>query len=237
MNDLSSYPGEELALFEKAIHWKQYFSSLIRPYIKNEVLEPGAGLGSNTVLLNNGSAMQWLLLEPDISMSILLEKKVLDGELPPNCRIIPGNIAQLNETQQFDTIIYIDVLEHVENDKKEIQTVSQYLKPEGHLIVLAPAFLFLYSPFDKAIGHYRRYNKKRLKALIPASLAPIRLCYLDSTGFLLSMTNRLLLRQKYPTKKQVYFWDNYLIPVSRIVDRILIYSFGKTILGIWKKEI
>jgi len=236
MHDNSTYPGEELLLFEKARNWKKYFSSFIKPYVKTHILEVGAGLGSNTALLNEGFARKWILLEPDVAMSTLLKKKRDDGELPPNCDIICGTITQFDEKEQFDTIIYIDVLEHIEEDKKEAEGAVQLLKSGGHLIILSPAFPSLYSRFDKAIGHYRRYNKKQLKAAIPTSLRQVCLLYLDSAGFFMSMLNRFLLKQKYPTQKQVNFWDHYGIPVSRIVDRIVIYSFGKTILGIWKKK-
>lgn len=51
------------------------------------------------------------------------------------------------------------------------------------------------------------------------------------------MMNRLLLRQKYPTARQVNFWDRYIIFFSRIADKMVHYSFGKTILGVWKKPV
>jgi ubiquinone/menaquinone biosynthesis C-methylase UbiE len=234
MPDPISYPGQELELFEKAIHWKQYFSSFLKPYINNEVLETGAGIGSNTLLLWNDRVTQWTLLEPDQRFISLLQKKMAEHKLPELCQVVAGTIANLPEKRRFDTIIYIDVLEHISHDKKELERASRLLKPGGYLTVLAPAFPFLYSPFDKAIGHYRRYTKKSLRAAVPSSLVPVRLRYLDSTGFLLSLANRLLLRQKYPTQNQVHFWDRVAIPVSRIMDRVMLYSFGKTILGTWK---
>lgn len=234
MNDLSSYPGEELVLFEKATKWKQYFSSFIKPYIQQDVLEAGAGLGANTLLLNNGSARTWTLLEPDSSMSAILKKKIADHQLPGNCNLVSGTIADIKGAQP-DTIIYIDVLEHIEKDKEELEAAAALLKPGGHIIILSPAFQSLYSPFDKAIGHYRRYTKPTLRKLIPGSLSEVQLRYIDSTGYFMSLMNRMVLKQKYPTQTQVDTWNNYAVPLSRIMDRIVIYSFGKTILGIWKK--
>lgn len=236
MHDLSTYPGKELELFEKAVNWKKYFSSIIKPYVKTEVAEVGAGLGANTLLLYNNNVSKWTLFEPDISMVTLLQKKLAAGELPGTCTVINGPLPSAVVSPQYDTIIYIDVLEHIEEDKKEVDTATRLLKPGGHLIILSPAFPFLYSPFDKAIGHYRRYTKKTLQQLIPSALSRVKLKYLDSTGFLLSMMNRLFLKQKYPTQRQVDFWDQFAVPVSGITDRIVIYSFGKSILGIWKKN-
>lgn len=235
MHDLSSYQGKELALFEKAANWKRYWSSFVLPHIGTRVAEVGAGLGANTQILYKDNAEQWLLVEPDNSMSELLEKKIMSNELPTRCRMIHGTLSSFGQTPQFDTIIYIDVLEHIGNDSAEVKTAADLLLPGGKLIILSPAFQSLFSLFDKAIGHYRRYTKRTLKQVIPPSLKAVTVRYLDSTGFLMSMTNRLFLKQKYPTQKQVNFWDRKGVPVSRITDRLLFFSFGKTILGVWEK--
>ena len=222
-------------LFEKALKWKRYFSSFIKPYIQKDVVEAGAGIGANTLLLNDGSARSWTLLEPDTGMAAGLEKKLQQHELPANCKVVSGTLTQLKGFPA-DTIIYIDVLEHIEKDKEELEAAAELLKPGGHVIILSPAFQSLFSPFDKAIGHYRRYTKATLRKIIPGQLEEVQLRYLDSTGYFMSLMNRMLLKQKYPTQKQVNFWNNYAVPVSGITDRIVLYSFGKTILGTWRKS-
>lgn len=237
MPDSFLYPGEELHLFEKALHWKKYFSSFILPYINDYVLEAGAGLGANTVFLNTGHSQRWLLLEPDMNMKEMLQSKLADGLLPANCKVAAGTIQELNPQEKFDSIIYIDVLEHIKEDGKEMQLAAELLVPGGHLIVLSPAFDLLFSRFDKEIGHYRRYTKSSLQQIIPRHLLPVHILYLDSIGFFLSLMNRWLLHQKYPTARQVNFWDRYIMFFSRIADKIVYYSFGKTILGVWKKPV
>jgi 2-polyprenyl-3-methyl-5-hydroxy-6-metoxy-1,4-benzoquinol methylase len=147
-----------------------------------------------------------------------------------------GNISIFESKPEFDTILYIDVLEHIENDSIELEMAASRLHKHGKLIILSPAFPALYSHFDKAIGHHRRYTKNEMNALMPQSMSKILLRYLDGSGFFLSFANRLLLKQMYPTLKQIKFWDKYLVPVSIISDRIFNYSFGKSILGIWEKN-
>ena len=233
MSDSFNYTGEELQLFQHAKHWKKYFSSQIKACIKGSVLEVGAGIGANTILLNNGTTESWLLLEPDEKMSEELKRKKGNKEFPSNCIIQTGIISQVNST--FDTIIYIDVLEHIKDDHQEMKLAANLLKPGGHLVVLSPAFQFLFNPFDKAIGHHRRYNKKVIKSITPAELKLVSNQYFDSVGFFATLMNKLFLRKKYPTQKQVLFWDNWLIPVSRVTDKLFFHSFGKSIIGIWKK--
>jgi 2-polyprenyl-3-methyl-5-hydroxy-6-metoxy-1,4-benzoquinol methylase len=232
MSDPFKYTGEELELFQHAKHWKQYFSRQILPRIKGSVLEVGAGIGATTLLLNNGTAEKWLLLEPDENMSRELKMKIDQSKFPQNCQVQTGYISQVKTS--FDTIIYIDVLEHIKDDRQEIENAAMLLNPGGHIIILGPAFQFLYNPFDKAIGHYRRYNKRMLQSIMPANFQLLSNRYYDSIGFFASLINKLFLRKKYPTQKQVLFWDNWMIPVSRVTDKLFFYSFGKSIIGIWK---
>jgi 2-polyprenyl-3-methyl-5-hydroxy-6-metoxy-1,4-benzoquinol methylase len=233
MTDSFKYEGDELVLFQHAKHWKKYFSQQIKPYIKGNVLEVGAGIGATTFLLNDGSATKWLLLEPDEAMSAGLKKKIEEKELPANCQLQTGTID--NVTSTFDTIIYIDVLEHIEKDAEEMEKAAAILNTEGHIIVLSPAFQFLYNPFDKAIGHHRRYNKKIIKNITPAGLQLLSSKYYDSVGYFAALMNKLFLRKKYPTQQQVFFWDNWMVPVSKVTDNIFFHSFGKSIIGVWKK--
>ena len=137
---------------------------------------------------------------------------------------------------KFETILYIDVLEHIKDDKEELKKASEFLKEDGFLVVLSPAFQFLYSRFDDAIGHYRRYSANQLKKMTPEYMKLVNIQYLDSAGFFSSLANRLILKQLYPTADQITFWDKWMIPVSRITDQILLHSFGKTILATWKKN-
>src|SRR5512142_804063 len=105
------------------------------------------------------------------------------------------------------------------------------LKPGGVLIVLAPAHPFLFTPFDRAIGHFRRYTRNSLRGAAPASLRIEKLAYLDAAGMLASAANRLLLRTSMPTERQILAWDRLLVPVSRRIDPAFAGRVGKSVLG------
>jgi hypothetical protein len=114
------------------------------------------------------------------------------------CEVQVGTLHDVAEAFWFDTIIYIDVLEHIENDRAELVRAAGFLRAGGHLVVLAPAHQWLFSPFDAAIGHYRRYTRRTLAQLAPPELTLIRLDHLDAVGVLLSLGNRSGLRQRMP---------------------------------------
>ena len=232
-----SYPGDELALFAQALNWKKYFSGTILPFIIGDVLEVGAGIGATTPFLQNKEVRSWTMLEPDRRLCHEIEKRLDQQQLPSYCKPICGNLQSLDQQQLFDTILYIDVLEHLEDDKGELRKAIEWLKPRGRLIVLAPAHQSLFSKFDRSIGHLRRYEKSSLRKTVDNSiLTEEHLFYLDSMGCLSSLANKWLLRQSMPSLKQVHFWDSILIPISRITDKFFGLTIGKTIIGIWRKK-
>jgi len=237
MNSKYFYNGKELELFSQAKNWKHYFSGFIIPYLKGNVLEAGPGMGSTTPYLNvSKSITSWLLLEPDGQFCDTLKKAIADKKLPGNCSVQQGDIFSLNKKDFFDAVIYIDVLEHIEEDSTEVNKAIALLKPHGYLIILSPAFQSLYSSFDKAIGHFRRYDKKSLKAVANDQVTTIKTIYLDSCSCLLSWGNKLMMKQSYPTSRQIKIWDKVFVPLSRMTDRLVSYNFGKSILGVWKKN-
>lgn len=227
-----SYVGSELELFRRAKNWKNYYYQVLRPYLGVEVLEVGAGIGSTTQVLCRQPHRRWLCLEPDPMLVRSLESEMA---LPSCCEVRQGTLVDLGAEERFDGILYVDVLEHIEADCWEMEQAASHLKPGGFLIVLAPAHQWLYSPFDRAIGHYRRYNRSMLRSLTPPGLTVVALKYLDAVGLLASLSNRWL-KQKMPTQGQIQLWDTWMVPVSKVVDPLLRYSVGKSVLGVWQKR-
>lgn len=227
-----AYQGKELDIFAAALHWKAYWASRIRRWVRGDVLEVGAGLGANTSLLQNSDIRSWRCIEPDPELADKLANAV--AHLPV-CSVSTGTIASVAESR-FDAILYIDVLEHIERDRDEIVAATKMLRDGGHVIVLSPAHQSLFSEFDASIGHYRRYNRTSLLACSPPDCRLEAMFYLDCVGMFASLANRILLRQSNPTAAQIGLWDNYMVPVSRIIDPLLGYSVGKTICGVWKRD-
>lgn len=134
---------------------------------------------------------------------------------------------------EYDTVIYLDVLKHIYDDKKEIQKVAGALKPGGHLCILVPAN---YTGFDKAIGHFRRYARATPTGAVTPSLQ-IEWCrYLDFFGLAAPKVNRFFLKQAQPKLSRVLFGDRRLIPASRVADKVTGYRYGKSLLLVAKKK-
>jgi Methyltransferase domain len=230
------YIGDELQLFENARNWKAYFASRLKPYIRGRVVEVGAGLGGTTRTLCSGTETSWTCIEPDPRLCSEISRKVAAGDLPAQVTASVSTLADRPPTDKFDTVLYIDVLEHIEGDHAEAALAAERLERGGHLIVLAPAHQSLFTPFDAAIGHFRRYSRKSLKSVSPPGLTLQTCFYLDSVGLLASLANKLLLRQSHPKLGQILLWDRAMVPVSRMVDPVLGYNLGKTVVAIWRRD-
>jgi len=229
-----AYPGTELDLFAQAIRWKQYWRRQLTSVVRGTVLEVGAGLGSNTSLLLGPGVKRWVCLEPDVGLAARLLRSVRSDPLTSAPRIVAGTLTALSPTARFDVILYLDVLEHIADDHAELARAARHLRAGGALVVLAPAHPWLFSPFDAAVGHHRRYTRASLADAVPASLVTQKLIYLDSVGLCASLGNRLLLSRAHPSFGQIAFWDRVLVPCSRQLDRLLGFRLGKSVLGVWR---
>lgn len=230
------YHGQELELFAEVTRWKAYWVSRIRNYLGEDVLEVGAGIGTNTLFMCNERCRRWICTEPDAQLAKRIALALKDSKCRQYCTVITGTLKDIAPNEFFDTILFIDVLEHIQDDRGELLQASGHLRPRGTLIVLSPAHTCLFSKLDQAVGHYRRYTKKRLTEIAPRHLKLLRMEYLDLVGVLASLSNRFLLRRHKPTKRQIRFWDSVMVPCSRILDPLVRHRFGKSILAVWQND-
>jgi hypothetical protein len=233
-----AYVGTELELFRAARNWKRYLQQQIGPYVRGDVLEVGAGLGATTLSLHQASCASWTCLEPDPQLAAELSAAVRglrdrDGRAPIGQ---VGTLADLPAHARYDCALYIDVLEHIEDDRGELQAAAAKLRDGAHLLVMSPAHQWLYSAFDRAIGHFRRYDKAGLGTLTPHGATLIGTRYLDCAGVAASLANRVLMRQAMPSAAQIATWDRLLVPLSTQLDALLGYRVGKSTLAIWRVD-
>ena len=147
------YTGWELELFDNALNFRKYQFSLIDKYIKGKTAEVGPGTGENLSYYHHKTNLIHLYEPSDGLYQVLIKKT--KKFINVKC----FNKYFVEDNEKFDTIIYLDVLEHIEKDKEEVLNAYSKLNKDGHLIISVPAFNFLYSKFDEDIGHQKRYIK------------------------------------------------------------------------------
>ena len=223
------YVGLELELFKHANQWKQYLSKNMLEYIRGDVLEVGSGIGSTTRYLINKSVRSWICLEPDDNLLQISKNNLQPESFSSKIQYINNNIGIFKKKDKFNTIIYIDVLEHIKYSDVEINKACHLLRDEGKLLLILPAHQFLYSEFDSHVGHYRRYNLKDIERIIPSNYEIVKYKYLDSFSLVLSLSNKLFLKRSLPTKLQITIWNLIFVRISKFLDFLLRYRFGKSL--------
>ena len=221
----------ELEFFDAAKNWRKYQFKNILKYINSSVLEIGPGTGHNVQYYKN-RASQITLLETNKNLANSLKSKFDEDK-----KIIVLNTDIHIQEKTFDTIMYMDVLEHIEDDKKEVNKALKHLNSGGNLIFFVPAYQFLYSDFDKSIGHIKRYNKQFFLSLKEnENISIVELKYFDSIGFFFAVLNKLFNKNKKESiGLGVKIWDKLMF-LSRIMDLIFLNKFGKSLFCIMKKN-
>ena len=227
------YIGEELENFKLATFWRKYTLSFFKQHLKNKkVAEVGSGVGSfSEIAVEYCSELN--LIEPDKEFAEYLKHKFKNNSKIN--KIVNGTSKDL-ENQKFDAILHLQVLEHIVNDQKEIDDNLNLLNNKGKLLIIVPAFMSLYSNFDKAIGHVKRYEKKDFNNFELKKSKIIKMIYIDSCGYLLYKLFKLIINRDQPSKWSIIVWDKIFIPLSKIFDFIFRYKFGKNLIIIIEKN-
>ena len=224
------YPSQVTETFDDANFHIKYCITFIKKYLKGDVAEIGAGCGSFTRHFLNKEINTLTLTEKDQKNFEILNEKYSGKQ---NIFVTKESIFELQK--QFDVVMYLHVLEHIKEDKKEILDATKKVKKNGLLIIMAPAHQKMYSNLDRHVGHFRRYEKDFFDNNFPL-LKKIEFKFLDSSGYILYKLNKLFFKnEKYPSKLKIFIWDKIFTPISAILDFLLGYKIGKCILAIYKK--
>jgi len=228
---IEKYPEIALERFDKANLWIKYIILKIKRFLKDDILEVGAGCGSFTKsYMSNFHSIT--LTDMDNNSFNLLKRNFINEK---NVNVIKSSTKNIDK--KFNTILYFNVLEHVKEDKLEIKTALEKLNNGGHLIVLVPAHQKIYSKLDEAVGHFKRYDIDFFKKNKFENSKIIKLHFLDFFGYLLYHLNKIFFKEEtYPSNLKIFIWDKIFTPFTVVVDYLTGYKFGKNILCIYKKE-
>ena len=228
---MKHYPETATERFDDANFHINYCLSFIKKYIKGNILEIGAGCGSFTKNYYKSNFKNIFLTEKDEKNIFDLQKK-----FKKNSNIKISNLSVENINGKFDTILYLHVLEHIKDDVQEIENAKKKLNEGGYLVIMVPAHQKIFGNLDKAVGHFRRYEKNFFKTNL-LQLKLINLKYLDSMGYLLYYLNKIFFKNEtFPSKLKIFLWDKIFTPISMIIDFLTNYRYGKCIIAVYKRN-
>ena len=165
-SDLYRDPGAEiLDAFSVAPRFNSWIADTIRPYLKAQVLEIGSGMGNLTRALARGRQRY---IATDIDGEYLSSLQTRLGHFP-NVETRSCNLSRSGDFEELagavDTIVCLNVLEHISDDRAGLRNIYDVLSPGGRAILLVPCGQEIYGQLDVILGHHRRYSATQLRAL------------------------------------------------------------------------
>lgn len=233
INDtLPSYPGKELEAMSHAVNYHQWIVDEFEPYLGETLAEVGAGMGSVSKMLLAKGLKRLYAFEPSRNMYPFLEQELKHEE---RAMAINDFFSPRYAHIGLDAVVYINVLEHIEDDRAELGNALASLKPNGHALLFVPAQAWLYSKLDKQLGHYRRYTARGLSSLVrDVGLSIVKVRYFDFVGMIPWYINYVLL-QNTLGKSSVSLYDKFAVPTMRRLEGLVPPPIGKNVLLIGKK--
>jgi SAM-dependent methyltransferase len=206
-----------------------------------EILEVGPGVGQNVPALQVFGSVE-VIESNEIGLTALRNvpgiKRIYDTPIP----------FSLNKN--YDIICALDVIEHIENDYGAAQWLADHLKPGGFLIATVPAYQWLFSEHDIALGHYRRYTKHSFKRILPTELVVVKSGYFNSILFFIPVVIRVMKRlflfkrkassklnkesSNVPDWLDLIFYKILLTEI-KIIEKKPIFPFGLSVFCIAQK--
>ena len=227
------YPGRDLEAMGFAVRYHAWIRDEFAGAIRGDVAEVGAGDGAFSELLLQLQPRSLTLFEPCTAMH---ERQPPTVAGDPRVRRENAIFAERRgDDGAFDTVVYVNVLEHIDDDRGELRLMHRALRPGGRICLFVPALRWLMSDHDRSIGHVRRYERAELRDKVrDAGFDIERLHFFDSLGTLAWWLCMRVL--KLPLRGgSVDVYDRAFVPVLRAVESRLRPPLGKNLLLVARK--
>lgn len=237
-----TYPGRELDAMAGASNYHEWILGVFEPFLGRHLVEVGAGLGSfSELILKHHPCQTFSLIEP--SHEMYDELAVNAQRLQTNTRIetFHGTFREaapsIKAKRAPDSIIYVNVLEHIMDDDGELDAIHATLAKTGRVFIFVPALPWLYGAFDERVGHVRRYTKSELeRKLERAGFRTILSRYFDFAGIGPWWVKYRLLRSVTMPPGGVRLYDRWVVPMARRIEALIAPPIGKNVIAVAEKR-
>lgn len=226
--------SHSLSILSTVYHYNHWVYDAIRLHVGRRIAEVGAGVGNITQFLLN--ADQIVCIEPHPPYCDYLRRRFSQHR---NVSIVPCGIEQVPGPEvlpgQFDSVVCLNVLEHIDDDVSALRHMRDLLVPGGCVIIFVPAMQWLYGAMDKAMGHVRRYTRSTLgRAMRDAGLEPIHSRYMNLAGVLGWWWNGRVLKHEQIPESATRLFDR-MVPFLSAAERLIPPLVGQSVLMVARK--
>jgi SAM-dependent methyltransferase len=224
---------QDLVQMSRAENYRRWQFQMIAPYVSGKVLEVGGGIGNFTQELAT-VADSVISIEPNTYCFGRLAEKVAGN---PKIRACNTTVEALAENEQVDTVVMMNVLEHIKDDGAVLDKLRQRLKPGGRVVLLVPAAPWAFGKLDERLGHYRRYSKQSARILMDSLKLRIEtMRYYNFVGLWGWWYNARIGHKESQNDAQIRLFDRYFVPCLRRIERWLHPPVGQTLLVVARTD-
>lgn len=220
-----------LPYMTQTTNYNDWIFRLFKDYVGDHVVDIGSGYGTFINYINGHK--QVISIEPSTEGYEYMKEAFKDNN---NISLINGDFNDKSvldglSGKDIDTVICLNVLEHIENDKKTISNINKCLKKGGKFILYVPALSIIYGTLDEALGHYRRYDKGTLEELLKShGFRIIKSRYVNFIGAFSWFLYSRIKKSRIPAEKRILFYDKYIVPVVSVIESFISPPFGQSLL-------
>jgi glycosyltransferase involved in cell wall biosynthesis len=228
----------ELERLAEADNFFGWIADELVPHLGHRVLEVGAGIGTVSLkLLERRPGTQITALEPDPKLHEELLARTKRNPEIQTLNVTSTDLLQSDMHPTFNSVVYVNVLEHILDDAGELGTAHRLVVPGGTLAIFVPAIPRLYGSLDYKSGHHRRYTAGSLQTVIEqAGFELVDVRYLDLLGVAPYFLMYRLLDVKSLGSVSSSGYDRVIVPISRAIQRLAPHPpFGKNLLAIARR--
>lgn len=242
MTDTPS-PAYELDALKNLTNYYTWIFEESVPFLGSRIAEIGGGIGTFTSVLVHSHVLRHStrsleVMEPDPALYPVLVDRLQNRfhDLVQADRLRMTNGTFTVPPRPFDSIVMINVLEHIQDDEALLRTIHRSLAPGGTVIVFVPALQQLFSPLDKAAGHFRRYEKSQLRHILESSGFHVATAiYMDMAGVIPWYLIHVLGGSRTINARMARFYDRWGVPITKFIERCCGAPLGKNLLMIGQK--
>lgn len=240
MNSDVVYTGRDLEAMSFAVNYHRWILKIFAPYLGTRLVEVGAGVGSFSELLLERPLETLVLVEPAAQMYEALTQRMQRFQSTTQIHTFNAMFSrvapEIETVWRPDSILYVNVLEHVADDEAELRAVNQALTQGGRIFIFVPALRWLYGSFDRQIGHVRRYSLNELTEKCGrAGFKILESRSFDLLGIVPWWIKYRLLKSQTMEPAAVRFYDEYVVPFARAVEGVVRPPIGKNIILVGEK--
>jgi SAM-dependent methyltransferase len=231
---MKEYFGRDLEAMSFAHNYHKWILTEFSPYLGDIVAEVGAGMGNFSEFLLGDGIQQLVSFEPSENMFGALQERLLDRRNADTVNAYFEEKSHLYKNH-FDSICYVNVLEHIEDEENALSHAYNALRKSGHILIFVPALPCLYSNLDRNVGHFRRHTKRSLSNVVQnAGFSIKKAHYFDMLGIIPWYIAFVLLKRTI-TASNVSAYDKSIIPVTSRIERLARPIIGKNLILIGEK--